>query len=356
MTRRLRLLPASLFALVVIGLALWRWNSRPQQPNRPPAPGGNETQRASVPIPHSDRPDTRIHAHNLLLRKGPNFHVYVRWLDGRLARTGREVNPSLDRPESFDLDIQTGVIRVNIGDIGQYLNSSVASSPLKNVTLLADGPNLKLTGVVHKVFPLPVQVIASLSVAQNDRIRVHIIKIDVLKVPVKGLLGLLHISAADLVKHNIDGVDIEGNDLLLDTHKLLPPPHIRGRLTRVSVQSPDIQAVYGDAADNVERVELWRNFFSLDGGTIDFGTLTMHPVKMIMIDISSNPWFDLDLVNYREQFSSGYTRMTADAGLQMFIPDVRDIRPKSLPENDSIQWFKDRNIPPPPQIVASTRR
>ena len=173
--------------------------------------------------------------------------------------------------------------------------------------------------------------------------------------PVKALLGLVHLSAADLVKRNIDGVDIQGNDLLLDTHKLLPAPYIRGRLTRVSVDSPDLEAVYGDAADNVERAELWRNFFSLDGGTIDFGSLSMHPVKIIMIDISSNPWFDLDLVNYREQFASGYTRMTPDAGLQMFIPDRRDIPAKPVPQNDSIQWFKNRNIPPPPQIVASTR-
>jgi hypothetical protein len=196
-------------------------------------------------------------------------------------------------------------------------------------------------------------VIASVSVATDDRVRVHISKIDVLKLPVKGLLGLLHVSAADLVKSNIDGVEIEGNDLLLDTHKLLPPPHIRGHLTQVSVHSPDIQAVFGDAAENVERVELWRNFFSLKGGTIDFGSLSMHPVNIIMIDISSNPWFDLDLVNYRQQFASGYTRMTADSGLQMFIPDLRDIRSKPAQQNDSIQWFKDRNIPPPPQIAAS---
>jgi len=313
----------------------------------------NSTERAGPPPSHPDRSDTRIHAHNLLLRKGSDFHVYVRWLDGRLVRTRRDLNPSFDRPDSFDLDIQTGVIRVNIGDLGEYINSSVANSPLNNVTLLADGQNLKLTGVVHKLVPLPVQVIASVSVAPDDRVRVHIIRIDILKVRMKAILGLLHVSTADLVKNDIDGVEIEGDDLLLDTHKLLPAPHIRGRLTHVSVESPDIQAVYGDAAEKIERVELWRNFFSLEGGTIDFASLSMHPVKIIMIDISSNPWFDLDLVNYRDQFSSGYTRITEDAGLQIFIPDRRDVRSKPSTQTDSIQWFKDRNIPPPPQIVSS---
>jgi hypothetical protein len=332
--------PLSLLALLVILLLFWYWGRRPHQLHQSTAPPASPTQPGSTPNIRSAGSETAIHAHNLLLRKGPNFHVYVRWLAGRLARTHRDVNPSFDHPDSFDLDIQSGVIRVNIGDIGYYLNSSIANSPLKNVSLLADGKNLKLTAVVHKIIPLPVQVIASVAVAPDDRIRVHIDKIDVLKLPVKGLLGLLHISAADLVKTNVDGVQIEGNDLLLDTHKLLPPPHIRGHLTQLSVDSPDIQAVYGDAEEKVEDVELWRNFFSLDGGTIDFGSLSMHPVKIIMIDISSNPWFDLDLVNYRQQFANGYTRMTSDSGLQIFIPDLRDIHSKPASQDDSIQWFK----------------
>lgn len=353
MIYRLRLLPLLLLTLLVIALLFWYWGSRPHQVHQPAASGANPTEPVSAPNIRPDRSGTAIHAHNLLLRKGSDFHVYVRWLAGRLAPTRRNVNPSFDRPNSFDLDIQSGVIRVNIGDIGHYLNSSVANSPLKNVTLLADGKNLKLTAVVHKVVPLPIQVMASVSVAPDDRVRVRIEKIDVLKLPVKGLLALLHVSAADLVNTKVEGVQIEGDDLLFDTHKLLPPPHIRGHLAQLSVDSPDIQAVYGNAAEKVEHVEQWRNFFSLEGGAIDFGNLSMHPVKIIMIDISTNPWFDLDLVNYRQQFTNGYTRITGDSGLQIFIPDLRDIRPKPASHDDSVQWFKDRNIPPPPQIVSS---
>jgi len=278
----------------------------------------------------------------------------VRWLDGGLRRTRADVNPSFDRPDSFNLYVQSGVVRANIGDIGYYLNNALTDSPLKNVTLLADGPNLKLTGTLRKMIPLPVQVIASVSADPDDRVRVHILKINVLKIPMKGLLGVLHVSAADLVKSNIAGIEIAGNDLVLNTQELLPPPHIRGHLTQVRVDSPDIEAVYGNAAKDVERVELWRNFFSLKGGTIDFGSLSMHPVDIMMIDISRNPWFDLDLVNYRDQFASGYTRLTTDSELQMFIPDRREVQAKPAPP-DSIQWFKDRNIPPPPQIAAAVQ-
>lgn len=349
---RFRLVTAFLAFGVVVILLLWYWTNR-ARPHSSASSIANETQFSGASKKALDGSVTRIHAHNLLLRKGPNFRVYVRWLDGRLAQTQKDVNPSFDHPNSFDLDIQSGVIRANIGDIGHYLNTSLADSPLKNVSLLADGANLKLTGTIHKLFPLPVQAIASVAAMPDGRVRVHIMKISVLKVPVKGLLRLLHISAADLVKNNLDGVKVEGNDLLLTTRKLLPPPHIRGRLTHISVDSPDIVADFGDAQKDVERVELWRNFLSLRGGTIDFGNLTMHPVNITMIDISTNPWFDLDLVNYRDQFAGGYTRITDASGLQMFIPDRRDVGTRPKQEDDSIQWFKHRNIPPPPQIVAS---
>lgn len=353
MRYRVRLSIALMSLLIVIVLLFWYWIHHINQSPKDLSAAKGVTSAAVATKSGLDNSTTRIHAHNLLLRKGPNFRVYVRWLAGHLARTRLNVNPSFDHPDSFNLDIQSGIIRANIGDIGHYLNESLANSPLKNITLQADGPNLKLTGLLRKAVPLPVQVLAAVSVTPDDRVRVHISKISVLKVPVKGLLGLFHVSVADLVKNSIDGLEVRENDLLLTTQKLLPPPHIRGHLTHISVDSPDIQVVFGDAVSDVERVELWRNFFGLKGGTLDFGNLTMHPVNIMMIDISSNPWFDLDLVNYREQFAGGYTRMTADSGLQMFIPDRRDIRSQARQQNESIQWFKDRSIPPPPQIAAS---
>jgi hypothetical protein len=97
----------------------------------------------------------------------------------------------------------------------------------------------------------------------------------------------------------------------------------------------------------VERVEQWRNFLRLSGGTIDFGKLTMHQVDLIMIDISKDPWFDLDLANYQEQLVNGYTRMTPQAGLQIFMPDRREIKHN---QSVSIEWYKNRNTPPPSNI------
>ena len=72
------------------------------------------------------------------------------------------------------------------------------------------------------------------------------------------------------------------------------------------------------------------------GGTLDFGKLTMHHVDLTMIDASQDPWFDLDLVNYQAQLVNGYTRMTAQAGLEIFMPDLDEQTPKKgQPEHHS---------------------
>ena len=72
-----------------------------------------------------------------------------------------------------------------------------------------------------------------------------------------------------------------------------------------------------------------RNFLRLNDGTIDFGKLTMHHVDLIMVDLSNDAWFDLDLNNYQNQLVNGYTRMTPQAGLQIFMPDL-DTLPKNI--------------------------
>ena len=296
-----------------------------------------------------------MYAHNLMLRRGPDFRIYVRWLRGQMVRTRRDVNPTFDDPESFLLNIKTGVIRANIGDIGNFLNAGgVANSPLRNITLVADGDQIKLKGTLHKLISLPVELLGSVAATPDNRIQVHVTKLSVLKLPLKGLLGGLHISVSDLVHpKDIPGLEVSGNDVFFDTLKLLPPPHIHGQLTKVRVVTPDIEEVYGNAEDAVARVEQWRNFLQLSDGTIDFGKLTMHHVDLIMVDLSNDAWFDLDLNNYQNQLVNGYTRMTPEAGLQIFMPDLDNLpRSNRASPSISMEWLKHRNLPPPPDVSS----
>ena len=332
---RLRLVVLIAVPLLLLGLLIWRLHLRTTGLTSTDSaiPAAVE---ASVPSTPETAP-TSIYAHNLMLRKGPDFRVYVRWLRGQMVRTRHGVNPTFDDPESFNLEIKTGVVRANIGDIGNFLNAGgVANSPLKNITLLADGDQIKLKGTLHKLISFPVEVKGTIAAASDNRIQMHVTKINVLKIPFKGLLGGLHIEVSDLVNaKGIPGIQISGNDIFFDTLKLLPPPHIHGELTAARVVSPDIEEVFGNAEGAVTRVEQWRNFLKLSDGTIDFGKLTMHHVDLIMVDLSDDAWFDLDLNNYQNQLVNGYTRMTPTAGLQIFMPDLDNVaqRQQDQPEH-----------------------
>jgi hypothetical protein len=320
-----------------------------------PSQGAAATSSAGQGLRHSsDAGATRVYAHNLLLRKGPVFRVYIRWLRGKMTRSRQNINPSFDDPDSFTLNLDAGVLRANIGDISNYLNDAAgANSPLKHITLSGNGNQIKLTGTLRKIIPLPIELIGTIAALPDSRIQVNVTKINVLKIPFKALLGGIHVSLSDLFHPKaIAGIEVSGNTIFLDPQKLLPPPHIRGQLTAVRVVNPDLEEVYGDARDDLTRVEQWRNFLRLRDGTLDFGKLTMHDVDLIMVDLSDDAWFDLDLAHYQEQIVNGYTRMTPQAGLQIFMPDLDKLPRKKANQSISLQWLKNRNATPPPEVTS----
>jgi hypothetical protein len=343
-------------AVLVLGLLAW-WLVRARR-EAPPA----STESSPVAVISTDGTSgsvgapasapTAIYAHNLMLRKGSTgFRVYVRWLRGQMARTSGNVNPSFDEPDSFVLDVKTGVVHTNVGDLANFLNQEVTNSPLKNIRLSGDGDQLKVSGTFRRV--LPIEAIVTIGVAPDNRIQMHVTKINVLKLPFKKLLGGLNVTVSSLFHpKDIPGIEVKDNDVFLDTAKAVPPPHIRGQLTSIRIINPDIQQIYGNAEMDVTRVAQWRNFLQLQGGTIDFGKLTMRHVDLIMVDLSDNAWFDLDLTNYQDQLVNGYTRMTPEAGLQIFMPSLDQIPAEKKNHSISMEWLKHRNLPPPADITS----
>ena len=274
----------------------------------------------------ADTTPIQLQARNVLLRRGPEFKVYLRFLNGQMTPARRGINPSLDNPESFYVDIQSGVLRANVGDINHFLNiSGAAGTPLKNIKLSGDGNQIKLTATLQKGLPLPIELLGNLSAAPGNAIRIDVQKISVLKIPFKAIMGGMHITVADFFKKPVPGINVSGNTIILDTQQILPPPHIRGPLTAIRIVNPDLEEVYGSGVENVTAAGKFRNFLSLRDGSLDFGRLTMHHVDLTMVDTSPDAWFDLDLANYSRQLVNGYTRITPDNGLEIYMPDLDEI-------------------------------
>jgi hypothetical protein len=73
---------------------------------------------------------------------------------------------------------------------------------------------------------------------------------------------------------------------------------------------------------------------------------------MPLVNLSDDPWFDLDLNNYQNQLVNGCTRMTAEAGLQIFMPDLDTLPKNKSAQNINMEWLRHRNLPPPPDVTA----
>ena len=289
--------------------------------------------------------------------KGRTFAFTSSGSPARWSAPKRNVNPSFDEPDSFILQIEKGVIRANIGDIGKYLNSTTAQdSPLKNIDIQPAGELVKIRGTFKKVVPLPIEILGSLAATPDGLVRLHVQHISVLKVPVKGLLGTFDVKLSDLVHStNVAGVTISGNDIVFDTEKLLPPPHIRGQLTTVRVKVPDIEVIYGNAPNDPTQLAQWHNFIRFRNGALNFGKLTMHNADLTMIDAANEPWFDLDLVNYQNQLVNGDTRMTAQAGLEIYMPSLKEQANRQAGQSVTLEWLKNRNTSLPPDVAKKTK-
>jgi hypothetical protein len=346
-TARTRYLIAAALAVVILLLIAGLHVIRSKTP---------QSTISTVPTPTTfnvkeDSSPTTVYAHNLLLRKGPIFRIYVRWLRGQMLRTHPSVHPSFDDPESFVFLIEKGVIHANLGDIGNYLNAAAPDGfALKNIVITGEGDQLKLSGTLHKGIPIPAEILTTVSGTPDGRIHLHVIKINALKIPVKALMGGLHIDIKDIMGADpMTGIEVSGNDIFLDTTKLLPPPHIRGHPTSVTVARPDLIVVYGNSDTDEAKLAQWHNFLRLNGGTVDFGKLTMHNADLTLIDASDDPWFDLDLVNYKAQLTNGFSRITPQQGFEIFMPDL-DGHQKKPSAKLTLDWLRNRTYSLPPGI------
>jgi hypothetical protein len=317
------------------------------QPLRPlPAP----TQVAD-PTPPSANTDVVMH--NVILIKSDGLRLRVRWLRGSLVPTRKTAHPSFDDLASFDLAIQTGAMAVNLSELSSLLgDNALPGTPLRHISLAAHGKQLLIRGTLHKGIPLPVELIGTPGAAGDGRLKIHVDSLRVLEIPVKPVLRAFNVQAADLFDtKQAKGIEVQGNDIYLQPAVLLPPPHEIGKLSDAHIEDGELIQIFGSARPEIARRRQWRNYVRLRGGVLDFGKLTMRYVDITMIDTSDDPWFEFDLSRYQEQLVNGVTHMTPQAGLQIFMPDVSRIPKTKANSTLRLEWVKNRNEAPPPDVL-----
>jgi hypothetical protein len=211
---------------------------------------------------------------------------------------------------------------------------SAADAPLKKLKIEIEGNELKQSGVLVKGLPVPFHLRASIGATPDGKIRLHPTSMRAAGFLSKRVLDFFGLELERLVKVNAaTGVTIDGDDLLLDPERLLPPPRIKGRLKRTWIENGVVVQQFGAPIKHPLTPSSGRfvNYMYYRGGTLRFGKLTMVDTDMVLVDADPKDPFDFSPEKYNDQLVAGYSKNTPSRGLIVYMPDLADLarRPQS---------------------------
>ena len=210
-------------------------------------------------------------------------------LNGRLVSAGSGP-PVFDDVNSYVVDIQYARVSLTADSLTNLMNNYVFAgpdAPLRKLKIEIEGNELKQSGVLVKAVPVPFHLRAAISATPDGKIRVHPTSMKAAGFLSKRVLDFFGLELERLVKVNpATGVTIDGDDLLLDPERLLPPPRIKGRLTRTWIENGLVVQQFGAPVKRPLTPPNGRfsNYMYYRGGTLRFGKLTMVDTDMVLVD------------------------------------------------------------------------
>lgn len=290
----------------------------------------------SLAAASSSAPRVATHMRHVVFHLDSGIELRVDDLVGHLvSRTARPV--LFDDVRSYLVDIDSARVSMTPESLTNLMNNYVFAAPdapFKNIKIGIEGSEMTQSGTLKKGVPVPFSIRAAVSATADGKIRVHPTSIKAAGFVSKRVLDFFGLELDNLVKmKNVSAVVADGDDLLLDPQQLLPPPQIRGRLTRVAIENGEIVQQFGAGSSKGiappdKRVA---NYMYYRGGTLRFGKLTMRDTDLLLVDSDPKDHFDFSPERYNDQLVAGYSKNTRAKGLIVYMPDLADLRRGSTP-------------------------
>jgi hypothetical protein len=283
---------------------------------------------------------TQTEMHNVDFALDEQLVLNIHQLRGEMQAKVAGEPLNFDNKTTFVLRIDTAEIGLKSASLDRLMNVyvlDVPNPPLRDLHIEMAGKQLEQSGTMHKVIDIPFTMWGDVSVSEG-KIRIHPTKIDICGLNGLGLLKAVGMSLEKMLKLPPErGMTVEGNDMLLDPTKLLPPPKTEMKLVAVRVEGDELVQTF-DAGLHLpplrpKHPEL-KNWMYYRNGTLRMGKLLMVDADMQVVDTDPSDPFDFFLDRYNEQLVAGYNRNTPDHGLIVHMPDLGDIgkKPLSVPK------------------------
>ena len=318
-------------ACVLVSLCLLsaacRRNTEPASASPTEAPPSPPAAATSPPGP------VQIEMKNVHLHMDEGIVLDIAALRGEMLPVKSGQPPVFDDPGSYVLKVATADMSMTLGSLTSLLNDRIFSdehAPLSDISVKIEDGQLKQKGTLHKGVSLPFSMAASVSAAPDGRLRLHGESAKVLGIPSKKLMEIFGLSLDDVVKiKNQRGVEIVEDDVLIDPGRVLPPPAIQGRLTRVDLANGRLNMTIG-APERLAKALApgdvrARHYVYFSGNQIRFGKLLMSNADLQLIDADERDAFDFYPAKYNTQLVAGYSKNTPSGGLRTYMPDLDDV-------------------------------
>jgi len=291
-----------------------------------------ENHSSHNPGHHGELDSVEFETRNLDFRFSSRIAVEIRYLRGRMVALHAGEPVTFDDVNSFDIVSESAIIAVRASTLSNVLNDRAFAydgAPLKGIVVETRGDRLRITGQLHKTVTVSFVLEGRPEATQDGLIRMHVDKISAAHLPVKSILHLFGEDLAKVVNSNeAKGVKVDGDDIILFPDRLLPPPHIRGKVTRVAVENDRIIQTFGSGKPlrPLSPPRKAANYIYHRGGQLRFGKLTMSDADLEIVDLSPADPFDFFLADYNRQLVAGYSNNTPSHGLIVFMPDYHRLR------------------------------
>lgn len=268
-------------------------------------------------------------------RLDPLLALDIVRLTGRMrpTRIGHPID--FDEPRSFTLAIADAEVRVDTTSLARLMNRYVFGFPGAPLTDLHFASRitgrdtlLEIRGMLHEKLTIPFTIAAGVRVTREGLIRLHPTDVNLGPVDVDWLLRALGIHLQQLIDaRRATGLRLDGNDLIVDPTRALPPPRITGTLRQAHVVPDGLALRFHDpelAARLTPPPKLpvpASNYMYFRGGVLEFGKLFMPRADMEVVDSAAGEWFDFYLAQYQRQLVAGHSETLSDYGLRVVMQD-----------------------------------
>jgi hypothetical protein len=310
------------------------WLRRPQGPAIGPAKSEIPligTKQIPTPSEAAARAPTQVVMRNVWFHIDEDAYLDIHRMRGEMVSKTPGAPLNLDNKTTFVMKIDTAKIGMRGASLDVLMNRYIfgyPDPPLRNLHIEMAGGQLKQSGVIHKVVNIPFTMWADVS-ASNGMIRIHPTKIEALGINGASLMKAVGMTLEKMLPMPKErGIFAQGNDLLIDPQRALPPPRVDLHLIDVRIEGDELIQIF-DAGRHLPELKFphpeEKNTMFFRGGTLRMGKLLMVDASMQVVDTDPSDPFDFFIDRYNDQIVAGFSRNQPDYGLLVFMRDYSDL-------------------------------